>query len=103
MQAMSRSRLTTASLFVLAGLAALLLWNRPVESQLSRADSVRWEYKTVAVDANALETTLGNLGKESWEVFSLARADVVVDQGIDGKTHVLVEKYQVTARKRSRR
>src|SRR5262249_35295198 len=59
------------------------------------------QYMTTAVDANSLEGKLGDLARDNWEIFSVATSSQSIDQGADGKTHIIVEKFQVTARRPS--
>src|SRR5262245_5104571 len=59
------------------------------------------QYMTAAVDANSLEGKLGDLTRENWEIFSITTASQSIDQGADGKTHIIVDKFQVTARRPS--
>jgi hypothetical protein len=55
------------------------------------------QYTTVTVDTNSLEAKLGDLARDNWEVFSITTASSTIDQGGDGKTHIVIEKFQVTA------
>jgi hypothetical protein len=59
------------------------------------------QYMTATVDANSLEGKVGDLARESWEIVSITTASSVIDQAIDGKTHIVIEKFQVTARRLS--
>jgi hypothetical protein len=58
-------------------------------------------YMTVTVEANSLEAKLGDLARENWEIISIATASQVIDQATDAKTHIVVEKFQLTARRPS--
>jgi hypothetical protein len=59
------------------------------------------QYMTATIDANELEAKIGDLARENWEVISIATASQVIDQAADGKTRIVVEKFQVTARRPS--
>ncbi len=83
--------------------AAWLLSNQP--NQPASADepegrATRWDYTSVEIDASTIDSKLGELAIQKWEVFSIVRSDSVVDQDGDGKTHVLASKFRVTAKKR---
>jgi hypothetical protein len=59
------------------------------------------QYTTTIVEANSLEGKIGDLARENWEIFSITTASSSIDQGADGKTHIVVDKFQVTARRPS--
>ena len=59
------------------------------------------QYTTATVDANSLEGKLGDLARENWEIISITTASSYIDQGVDAKTHIVIEKFQVTARRPS--
>lgn len=65
------------------------------------AGSAPLQYSTATVDANSLEAKVGDLARENWEIFSITTASSEIDQGGDGKTRIVVEKFQVTARRPS--
>jgi hypothetical protein len=57
------------------------------------------QYRTATVEANSLEAKVGDLARDNWEIVSITTASSVIDQAGDGKTHITIEKYQVTARR----
>jgi hypothetical protein len=59
------------------------------------------QYMTATVEANSLEAKVGDLARENWEIISIATASQVIDQAADARTHIVVEKFQVTARRPS--
>jgi hypothetical protein len=59
------------------------------------------QYMTATIDANGLEAKIGDLARENWEIISITTSSQVIDQATDGKTHIVVEKFQVTARRPS--
>jgi hypothetical protein len=59
------------------------------------------QYMTATIDANELEAKVGDLARENWEIISIATASQFIDQTIDAKTRIVVEKFQVTARRPS--
>ena len=72
---------------------------------LSYADPVAGpmppQYMTATVEANSLEAKIGDLAQENWEIISITTASQVIDQAADAKTHIVVEKFQLTARRPS--
>ena len=76
-----------------------------VPHSISYADPVAGpmppQYTTATVDANSLEAKLGDLARENWEIISITTASSYIDQGVDAKTHIIIEKFQVTARRPS--
>jgi len=102
---MTAVRTTTLAAFSLA-LGILLgtgIFTAP--PAVSYADPVAgllpFQYMTTTVDANSLEAKVGDLARESWEIVSIATASQVIDQAADARTHIVVEKFQVTARRPS--
>lgn len=63
----------------------------------------KWEYVTGSIEPGSLQARLTELGNDGWEVFSIARVDSVVDQTADGKTHLVSEKLEVTAKRPARK
>ena len=74
--------------------------NQPVSANEPEARTTRWDYTSVEIDASAIDSKLGELAIQKWEVFSIVRSDSVVEQAGDGKAHVLASKFRVTAKKR---
>lgn len=62
-------------------------------------EPVKWEYTTATVEAGSLHAHLSDLGKMSWEVFSVVEVGTLIDQTPDGKTHLVSEKYEVTGKR----
>ncbi len=63
------------------------------------AANAGWEYQTASVELGSLSTKLNDLGKDSWDVVMIIPTDSVVDNGPDGKPHVLVQRVEVTAKR----
>jgi hypothetical protein len=62
--------------------------------------SGKWDYSTATVDLGSLAGTLSELGTQGWEVFSVDHVVSYLDQQeADGKTRLVVEKMQVTAKR----
>jgi hypothetical protein len=57
------------------------------------------QYMTATIDANELEAKIGDLARENWEIISIATASQFIDQTIEAKTRIVVEKFQLTARR----
>lgn len=85
-------------LVVCAG-AVYLLSERPALSYPPESKPAKWQYTTATVEIGALQVKLDELGNGEWEVFAVDHSDSFVEQGGDGKTRLIVEKFQVTARK----
>jgi len=100
MSILSRTFVAPACLVILAG-GLLLFGNREVHSYPDDTKPpVKWEYSTTTVDIASLAATLAELGPQGWEVFSVDHVASVLDQpGADGKTRLVVEKMQVTAKR----
>lgn len=81
-------------------IGALLFAERSARSQTAAPDSVRWDYNTVTVEANALQAKLGELANDRWEVFSIVRGDLSIEQGADNQTRLKTVTFQVTGRRR---
>jgi len=62
----------------------------------------KWDYATASIDAGSLQAHLTELGNAGWDVFSIDRAGMVLDQPADGKTHLVAERYQVSAKRPSK-
>jgi len=100
---MHAARTTTlAAIFLALGilLGTGLFSAQPV---FSNADPVPGptppQYMTATVEANSLEARIGDLARDNWEIISIATASQVIDQATDAKTHIVVEKFQLTARR----
>jgi hypothetical protein len=102
---MPTARTTTLAAFCLA--AGIVLGTGVFTSPpaMSSADPVVGQmppqYMTATVDANSLEGKIGDLARENWEIVSITTASSVIDQAADAKTHIVIEKFQVTARRPS--
>ncbi|MSR57137.1 MAG: hypothetical protein EXS05_05645 [Planctomycetaceae bacterium] len=82
----------------------LLVPGRPALSYPDEAPSaLRWEYSTENVEAGGLLVKLGELSGQGWDVFSVEQFAQGIEQGADGKTRLLVERFQVTARRPMKR
>jgi hypothetical protein len=86
---------TFAAVFVAVASAAALV-GQPAQSQ-TESKPIRWEYRTETVETALLSQKLTEWGSDSWDVFSVERADSVLDQ--DGGTKLKVLNYQLTARR----
>lgn len=90
------------SLCVACALAVglLLVASRPALSFPDDAQAApRWEYTTENVDAGGLLVKLQELSGQGWEVFSVGQFAQEIEQRADGKTRLLVERFQVTSRR----
>jgi hypothetical protein len=99
------ARKTTLAAICLA--AGILLGTGVFTAPLSKsyaepvAGLLPLQYMTATVDANSLEAKVGDLARDNWEIFSITTASSVIDQAVDGKTHIVIDKFQVTARRPS--
>jgi hypothetical protein len=87
-------------LMLLAGVLSPLVVR--FDSGLVRAQTVAiagWEYQTASVELGSLTPKLLELGRDGWEVFNIISIDTMVDQTPDGKTHILTQRVEVTAKK----
>lgn len=80
---------------VLAG----LLSSPAARSNQNAADAkpVRWEYISESVDANSVQSKLNEWASQQWEFVSMAASDRVLETA--EKSRILIEKYQITARR----
>lgn len=95
-------RIPLFCLTAMAGLVTLDWLGRPAVSgaaDVAATTAVKWEYVTGAVEPGALQARLTELGKDGWDVFSIERIDSTVDQTADGKTHLVSEKLEVSAKR----
>jgi hypothetical protein len=79
-----------------AWLLAMTFLGPSAHSQ-SESKPVRWEYRTETVETALLSQKMTEWGNDSWDVFSVERADSILDQ--DGGTKLKVLNYQLTARR----
>lgn len=92
--------LCIVSLLAGVGMAASL--QNPPEAfakQSSESQVPQWEYTTDSVEPAVLEKTLNQLGGQGWEVFSIERDSLKFDQDQEKTTHLVTEKYRITARR----
>lgn len=75
---------------------------RAVSKPIEAVNVAKWEYTTETIEADSLQAKLTKLGNAGWEVFSIARADLVLEKGIDDKSHIVATKYDLTGRRRAR-
>ena len=61
------------------------------------AKPVRWEYISETIDANTVQSKLNEWAAQNWEFVSLVASDRVLET--TDKSRLLIEKYQVTARR----
>lgn len=78
--------------------SGLMLWQRPAISKQAQP-AVKWDYTSVAVEANALPAKLMELGNDGWEVFSIERSEMKVAPGDGGIAQIVAVTYEVSARK----
>lgn len=90
------NRLWTISALLVAIASTVTLVGQPAQSQ-TEAKPVRWEYRTENVETALLSQKMTEWGSDSWDVFSVERADSILDQ--DGGTKLKVLNYQLTARR----
>lgn len=97
---MNRSsfRALTLILFGLAVVAGYRLIAVPMPSIATEA-SAGWDYQTASVDLGSLTPKLMELSKDGWEVINIITIDTLIDQTPDGKTHILTQRVEVTARR----
>lgn len=96
----------TSKFWLVALVAAVVATSLVLSSQTARSfpadERPKWEYVTVSTEASSLQARLTELGDQGWEVFSIDRADMAVEQGVDGNAHVVVSRYEVTAKRPAR-
>lgn len=83
----------------------VLPWGSGRVAHAQGADSgqaVTWEYKTTSIDAASLQTHLTSLGADGWEAFSITTTDASVDTGPDGKPHLTTQRFEVSAKRKSK-
>jgi hypothetical protein len=84
-------------------LAVVVFQSQPAVSQPIESPNVaKWEYTTETIEADSLQAKLTALGNAGWEVFLIARADLVLEKGTDDQSHIVVAKYELTGRRRAR-
>ena len=99
----ARTKPVLASVLIAAlVVVAVLLIERPAPSHAqANASNARptWEYHTLNVEPESLQTRLNDLGKEGWEVFSIMRMDSKLHQDA-GENRIRTTEVAVTARRR---
>ena len=83
---------------VLAGFA-LLAGREALSYPDPSKPAAKWEYKTSTVDAASLQPALDDLATEGWDVFSIERTGLVIEQAPDNKTRLVADNFQVTGRR----
>jgi len=89
-------------LAVLAGMvvtAGYRLVSVPAPLRAATATTPGWDYQTASVDLGSLTPKLMELSKDGWEVVSIISIDTLIDQQPDGKTHIVTQRVEVTARR----
>ena len=94
-----RIALSVVGGLMLGAVVVCLLSERQALSYPPESKPAKWQYTTATVEIGALQVKLDELGNGEWEVFAVDHSDSFVEQGGDGKTRLIVEKFQVTARK----
>lgn len=98
---LAKHRLTISMACAVVALAGgILLFSGGTAASYQQAAAAKWEYKTNSVDAVNLQLELNDLGEHGWEVFSVTRAELSLDQNA-GQTRLISDKYQVTAKRRT--
>jgi hypothetical protein len=87
------------TLFVTIVLAAGLFGTPAARSYQAAADvkPVRWEYVSESVDANSVQSKLNEWASQQWEFVAMVETDRSVET--TDKTRIIVDKFQVTARR----
>lgn len=86
--------LCLAALAVLAGYRLL-----GTPAAIAAPQPSGWEYQTASVDLGSLTPKLTELSRDGWEVFNVISVDTLIDQTPDGKTHILTQRVEVTAKR----
>ncbi len=84
-------------LAALAVLAGYRLFGTP--TAIAAPQPAGWEYQTASVDLGSLTPKLTELSRDGWEVFNVISVDTLIDQTPDGKTHILTQRVEVTAKR----
>ena len=66
---------------------------------LTKPVPVTYEYNSNVVDANALQPKFDEMVKAGWEVLSVTTAETALDQGVENRPRLIVEKYLVVGRR----
>lgn len=85
----------------LAGIAGFTLIRSEMQPRPAHAaaGAAGWDYQTASVELGSLSTKLTEFGRDGWEVFSIVNTDATVDNGADGKPHVINLRVEVTAKR----
>ncbi len=82
---------------VLGGTVWWLSHSAAAQSQGTESKSVRWEYISELVDANAVQAKLTEWSQANWELVSVANGISTVEPG--DKPSLRVDKYLFTAKR----
>lgn len=85
-----------------AGALLATTWqqSRSVRANLADAPPVaRWDYNTQTVPTADLQAKLFDLGNEGWEVIAVTPYETTLEQGDDGKPHLIIVHFQLTAKR----
>lgn len=77
-----------------AFLIGSVFWSGPPASAVQKTPAVKWLYLTETVDSPSLQLKLNELGKDGWEVFSIARANSVIQA-----PNIECDKWEVTSKR----
>jgi len=80
-------------------LAGWVLTRHAVSQTDAKPVPVKYEYSSSVVDANSLQPKFDELVNGGWEVLSVTTAETVLDQGVENKPRLIVEKYLVVGRR----
>ena len=80
-------------------LAAGLLGTQSARSYQTTTDSkpIRWEYISEPVDANSVQSKINEWAGQQWEFVAMVETDRSVET--TDKPRIIVDKFQVTARR----
>jgi hypothetical protein len=100
MAAVRRLTVPTLALLLTLMLGLVLGEVRSAHSYPDKSPApMRWEYTTMTIDVGELPARLNDLGREGWDVFSLERAGLFLDQAAEGKTRLVTDTLQLTAKR----
>lgn len=99
---MSRQCLSWMPVALFAGVLSLVVMRAELHTAPAHAAvaaNAGWDYQTSSVDLGSLTPKLIELGKDGWDVINIISIDTLIDQTPDGKTHILTQRVEVTAKR----
>jgi hypothetical protein len=97
----SRRNLYYAPVLLVVGVLGLAFFRtekHAVQAQTATA-AASWEYQTSSIELGSLTTKLTELSRDGWDVFNVIAVDTMINQTPDGKTHILTQRVEVTAKR----